>query len=216
MKETKLYIHISSGRGPAECCWVAARLLKEIIVDCETKKLVTNVIEHSKGTENGTINSALVLVSGHKVKSKLESWTGTIQWIGKSPYRKFHKRKNWFVKVAFIYQNDATSYKAKDIIYKSYRASGPGGQHRNKVETAIRATHIPTGLVATATESRSQAVNKQTAIKKLKFLIENQKIVVQKQRIDDQWQQTTSLERGNPVRVYEGLKFKLKHKISRS
>jgi len=207
---TKLYIHISSGRGPAECCWVVARLLKEILDDCKIKKLTPIVIERNKGVQNGTLNSALILVTGEEVKSKLQSWSGTIQWIGKSPYRKFHKRKNWFVKISIISQENTNGYDTKDVKYRSYKASGPGGQHRNKVETAIRATHTPTGLVATATESRSQAVNKQTALRKLKILLDNQKIINQQKLIDNQWHQTTSLIRGNPVRIYEGLKFKLK------
>ena len=95
-------MQITSGRGPAECCWVVARVLKVLIEECEDRKLSYQVVDRQEGPENGTLASALLEVTGYQVEDQLQSWIGTVQWIGKSKYRKFHKRKNWFVGVAFF------------------------------------------------------------------------------------------------------------------
>lgn len=208
--KSKIYIHISSGRGPVECCWVVDQLVKEVIADCKEKKLEVSVLERNPGPESRTLVSALLLVSGEDINQKLKEWEGTIQWIGKSHYRKFNKRKNWFVSISLICTEESNSLTPKDINYKTYKASGPGGQHRNKVESAVRAIHVPTGIFATASESRSQNMNKHEALRKLRTIFENQLITQQKKMIESKWLETTTLERGNAKKVYKGREFKLK------
>ena len=162
MNQTKnqLFIQITAGRGPAECCWVVAQVLKRLIDACEAEKLVYEVIHRQAGPENGTLYSALLQVTGKDVRKQLGDWEGTVQWIGQSKFRKFHKRKNWFIGVAFFDASKDQEMKHQDLYYDTYRGSGPGGQHRNKVETAVRVTHRPTGLSASSAAHKSQVQNK--------------------------------------------------------
>lgn len=208
--KSKLYIQITAGRGPAECCWVVAQVLKVLIKQCEELKLPTQVISRQQGTENGTLYSALLEVSGKEITRKLASWHGVIQWIGKSPFRKYHKRKNWFVGVAFFETKRHDKINRNELQFQTFRASGPGGQHRNKVETAVRVTHKATGVTASASESKSQHQNKQLALKKLEQVFEQTMLDQQRKLIDDQWHEHLSLERGNAVKVFEGKDFDLK------
>ncbi|PWJ43179.1 peptide chain release factor H [Sediminitomix flava] len=202
-----LYVQISAGRGPAECCWVVAQVLKVLLKDIQQKGFNYEILNRQLAMEKGTLSSALLLVKGSNLKDALKEWEGTIQWIGKSPYRKFHKRKNWFVGVSFFEEEEKEALRISDLSFQRFRASGPGGQHRNKVETAIRAIHKPTGLCVTATDSKSQHQNKQAAIEKMKFAFQAQRIENMQSQIDAQWREHLSLERGNAVKVFRGTRF---------
>lgn len=202
-----IYIQISAGRGPAECCWVVAQTLKRLLEEAKKLGLHAEVVDRQEGVQNGTLFSVLVSIIGNQVESKLEHWQGTIQWIGQSPYRKYHKRKNWFIGVSFFKPSKSQILNSSDVVYQAFRGSGPGGQHRNKVETAVRATHTPTGVSTTSSEARSQHQNKVLAFKKLEQLIKSYEMNQQRERINEQWKQHLSLERGNAVLVFEGRKF---------
>jgi peptide chain release factor len=90
------------------------------------------------------------------------------------------------------------------------RASGPGGQHVNKTDSAIRATHRPSGLVTTAQEQRSQHANRKLARLKLAIILEELRGQSLGEVRRSQWQVHRELERGNPVRVYAGPRFLLR------
>jgi peptide chain release factor len=89
----------------------------------------------------------------------------------------------------------------KDVKLETCRASGPGGQHVNKVETAVRGTHLPSGIQVLAMDSRSQLQNKQLCLERLegKFMAWQMEQLVAKQQ--DQWQEHNQLERGQAVKV---------------
>ena len=97
--------------------------------------------------------------------------------------------------------------KEEDIDYQAMRASGPGGQHVNKTDSAVRATHRPTGLVTTAQEQRSQHANRKLARLKLALLLEERREQSQAQGRTAEWTFHKQLERGNPVRTYAGPRF---------
>ena len=200
-------MQITAGRGPAECCWVVAQLVKVVLRICEVQKLEATITDRQKGPENGTLSSAIITISGKGAHRMVLPWKGVIQWVGKSPYRKFHKRKNWFVGVDFLDISTSQQLNMTDLTFDTFRASGPGGQHRNKVESAVRVVHKPTGLMATSSESRSQHQNKQLAIRKLEKVFREELLQNQKKQLEEQWQQHLSLERGNAVRVFKEHKF---------
>lgn len=201
-------IHITSGKGPAECCLAVALALKELLKDAEESKLQTTIIERIQGMENRTLLSATILISGRNAKSFCDSWNGVLLWVCQSPFRKLHKRKNWFVGIQSFDESNFAKWNERDLSFQTMRSSGPGGQNVNKVESAVRATHNPSGLIVMVNESRSQLQNKKIAIERLKSQFEQW---VLKQALEKQqqlWQQNNSLERGSPSIIYEGLTFK--------
>lgn len=197
----QMIIQITSGRGPAECCRVVARVQELIIKQARAKDISIQVLENIKGDINGTLLSATLLAKGSQLTTFLKEWEGTVQWIAQSPYRKFHKRKNWFVGVSVFDVKKQLQWNPKDVTLETCRAAGPGGQHVNKVETAVRGIHRPSGLQVLAMDSRSQLQNKQLCLERLeaKFLARQTGLLVSQQQ--DQWQEHNELERGQAVKV---------------
>lgn len=203
-------IQITSGRGPVECCWVVAQVLKYFIEEIKQAKIEYTLIQRELGTENGTLQSATIQLQGKELESFLSNWLGTVQWIGKSSFRKFHKRKNWFIGIYEIEEVEQTSLNESDIKFQAIRSSGPGGQHVNKVSSAIRATHTKTGIQVLVIDSRSQYQNKKTAIKRLQEKVAEYNNGQLKVSVQNQWEKHLNLERGNPVRVFAGTDFKMR------
>ena len=200
-------IQITSGRGPAECTWVVAEVLKKILQEAENNGIKTSVLQHDAGQENGTVETATVLLEGNNVTQFVNSWIGTIQWIGQSQFRKFHKRKNWFIGIFEVEKSSDLIIEEKDIQYQAMRSSGAGGQHVNKVSSAIRATHIPTGISVVSMDSRSQHQNKKLATERLLAKFKEESVKQLKTDVKSQWTNQLEIQRGNPVRVFQGLDF---------
>ncbi|MEP2092981.1 MAG: peptide chain release factor-like protein [Paracoccaceae bacterium] len=95
-----------------------------------------------------------------------------------------------------------------DVVFESFRAGGPGGQHQNTTDSAVRATHRPTGLTAVAREMRSQHRNKSLALERLQTLMNAQATADYEAQKNDQNQLHNTLERGNPVRCFKGTNFR--------
>ncbi len=210
MNLERIQVLITAGKGPAECCWVVAQVLKTLNVKCIEQGFKVIITDRQQGMENGTLLSASLEVSGSGVRRYLNEWEGTLQWVGQSMFRKFHKRKNWFVGISLLDTTKQYVLKEHELEFQTFRASGPGGQHRNKVETAVRVIHPPTGISVSASESKSQHQNKQLALKKMKEAFHQQIRIQQRELINEKWREHLSLQRGNAIRVYEGRKFILK------
>ncbi|KIX19928.1 peptide chain release factor H [Flavobacterium sp. 316] len=208
-------IQITSGRGPAECTWVVAQVLKKVLEEANELQVKATVLQREAGSENGTVETAIIQLEGKKANEFVTSWLGTIQWIGKSTFRKFHQRKNWFIGIFEIEQSSETKFHEKDVQYQAMRSSGAGGQHVNKVSSAIRATHIPTGIAVVAMDSRSQHQNKKLATERLKQKIEANNLNQFKNQEQNTWTNQMQIERGNPIRVFQGSDFK-KQKVVKS
>ena len=198
----KHYIQITAGRGPVECAravtLVARELLKTIpsiqLSDCEPHNQVDGCFMSMTFTTTELIPQSIV-----------NDWQGTILWRStKNPYRPGHKRSNWFVGINFFDEVELPHIDESDIVYETCRSGGKGGQNVNKVETTVRATHIPTGLSVKCSDERSQSQNKTLARERLLLKIRqlNEKALAESQ--SRQWSNHDSLERGNPVKKFSG------------
>ncbi|REH48767.1 peptide chain release factor [Tenacibaculum gallaicum] len=208
-------IQFTAGRGPSECCWVVAKVLKAFIKAVVEHNITYDILHKENGIENGTIQSVSIQLKGNNLSLFLKDWAGTIQWIGTSTFRKYHKRKNWFIGCFELQYNNELTIKEKDIEYQAIRSSGPGGQHVNKVSSAVRAKHNTTGIQVLVSESRSQHQNKKIAVQRLKNLIANHNINQLQHTIKQEWENHLDLERGNPVKVFVGTDFKVKNNKKR-
>lgn len=207
-------IQITAGRGPAECTWVVAQVVKKMLDEANELNLNGFVIEREQGVENGTLESAIIKLEGKAVHEFVNLWIGTIQWIGQSQFRKFHKRKNWFIGVFEIPPINENQWNESDIHYQAMRSSGAGGQHVNKVSSAIRATHVPTGVSTVCMDSRSQHQNKKTSRERLILKLEEEEIKQLKNQFQTTWMNQTQVQRGNPIRVFEGFNFKKQKEVA--
>ena len=201
----KSYIQITSGRGPVECCRVVVLVMQKLVEHSKQLGLEVELVEHEDGPEDGCMFSATLSVSGNDIEKLRSEWEGSVLWVAqKNTFRKWHRRKNWFVAVHFFKPLKSETISDRDIVYETLRASGPGGQNVNKVETAVRATNIPSGISVLASDMRSQVQNKKLSLEHLTIklsAIEEAKLM---QQTHDVWMNHNLLERGNPVKKFKG------------
>ena len=147
----------------------------------------------------------LVSLDGEHAANLARRWTGTLLWICKSPLRPAHRRKNWyFAGQPFCALEEA---EGGEIRFEAMRASGPGGQHVNKTDSAVRATHVATGISVKVQSERSQHDNKRLA----RLLIQQRLADRQEQSVQELRLQRRDahhrVERGNAVRTFSGSAF---------
>ena len=99
---SEVLLQITSGRGPVECAWVVARLVYAILADATRAGFKAEMIEKEDGSEKETLLSALIHLVGEGCDTFVAGYEGTVQWIGKSCFQPWSKRKNWFVGVQRI------------------------------------------------------------------------------------------------------------------
>jgi len=205
MKKYK-YILFTAGRGPIECGLAVQGVQMRFRKFLDSQNINYEIISRQLGQNRHSLETIVFRLELEKLSS-LDHWLGTIQWICKSPVRKYAKRKNWYIKCCKLQMSDAPLVNLKDITIQAYKASGPGGQHRNKVETAIRIIHNPTGIIVTASDSKSKAQNKKRAIAKLKEECSKQNREAKENFNLEEWTSKIETQRGNPTKVFYGPKF---------
>jgi len=207
-----MWVQISSGTGPDECALAVGLLYKTLLKEWNGNNIRAEVVSSIAGNYPGSFRSILLSLTGNELEPLIQNIHGTICWSCQSPYRPKHKRKNWFIDVEVFHDQEKMSFSEADVIVAFTKSAGPGGQNVNKVETAVRATHVPTGLTVTASEERSQSMNKKLAFARLSQYLaakNDEQMLTNKKSM---WNQHNSLIRGNPIRIYEGKSFKRKEK----
>jgi peptide chain release factor len=201
-------IQITSGRGPLECQWVVAKVLKVFLEEAKYNNIDYEIIHRENGDENLTLKSVTILLQSKDLNEFLKNWLGSICWTGKSTFRKLHKRSNWFIGVFELEGLEKIDFNEKDIQFQTTRSQGSGGQNVNKVNTAVRATHLPTGQSVFVQDSRSQLENKKLSIIRLKEKVMEQNIIQLQKRMQETWNNHLQVQRGNPIRTFSGTDFK--------
>ncbi len=200
-----MLLQFSSAQGPAECSLAVSKALQRFCLEAQSLQVNVEILEQEDHCRFGTLRSALVVISGECSASLSEIWCGTLQWICTSPYRKNHGRKNWFIGVSPF--TPTTFVPESEIRFETLRASGPGGQHVNKTDSAVRATHIASGISVKVQTERSQHANKRLALiligRRLELLQMEQQMALKAERRQFHHQ----ISRGDPVRIFKGMKF---------
>jgi len=191
-------LQLSSGYGPKECELAVGKLLASLMSEFPDIK----VIAKAEGAKNECFRS--VKISSESDLSFLE---GTIQWICKSPYRPNHGRKNWFVDVSVCHNAETEDFDEDSVRFETFRSGGRGGQNVNKVETGVRAIHIPTGISVICTDERSQHINRKKALERLRESVNSINASREASAKSKNRLEHSRITRGSPVRVYRGMEF---------
>ncbi len=197
-----VHLLLSAGRGPQECAWAVARLLHRLEADATTQRLRIDRVRTVAGDRPGTYRSALIRIGGAGAGAFAASWSGTLCWQAASPYRATTGRKNWYV-IARPCRVDTpvTTFAESDVQIVACRTGGPGGQHRNKASTAVRATHRPSGTVVVVDTERQFSQNRRLALERLRQRIENGDEAAARAAAGARRQVHDELIRGNPTRT---------------
>jgi peptide chain release factor len=203
-----IWLQITANSGPVECCLAVQKALGRLQLEAQQAGVAIRLIEQQEGPLAGTLRSVLLELDAAGGQDRLLAarWCGSLLWVCSSPYRKLHKRKNWFLGGA-AFAPPEPGAALGEIRYEATRASGPGGQHVNKTDSAIRATHVATGLSVKVQSERSQHANKRLAGQLLAS-----KLMALAQAGEGQAKAERRLhhhqaERGNAARVFVGPGF---------
>jgi len=196
---------VTSGNGPVECRIALMALVGIIEAETGRRGCTVDVTFGHQPDRHGA-KSALLSIEGASAPALAAEYCGTVKFVFKSPVRPGHKRQNWFVGVKTVDLAAAAPADASialaDVRFETLRAGGPGGQHQNTTDSAVRAVHLPTGIVVTARNERSQHRNKAIALKRLEAMLRVLADREAEQSKADIFIANKALERGNEVKVF--------------
>jgi peptide chain release factor 2 len=198
------FVDIQAGAGGTEAQDWAEMILRMYLRWCEQHGFAAELVEVSEGEVAG-IKSASIHVKGDHAFGWLRSETGVHRLVRKSPFDSGNRRHTSFASV-FIYPEIDDSFEIEinpaDLKVDTYRASGAGGQHVNKTDSAIRITHVPSGIIVACQTDRSQHKNRAEAMRMLRsklFEMEMKKRDAEKQALEDS---KSDIGWGHQIRSY--------------
>jgi len=197
-------LSINAGAGGTESCDWAAMLLRMYTRWAEGKGYQVTLTDQLVGEEAG-IKNATVLIKGDYSYGYLKSETGVHRLVRISPFDSNKRRHTSFASVDVIPEvSDDIEVDIKDADLKidTYRAGGKGGQHVNKTDSAVRITHIPTGIVAQCQNERSQFKNKATALKILKARLYEKERMKKTRELESAYEAKKEIAWGSQIRSY--------------
>lgn len=197
-------VEFNGGAGGTESMDWAEMLLRMYLRWAEKKGFRTEFLEYSAGEEAG-IKSATVLISGQYAYGYLRTEQGVHRLVRISPFDSNARRHTSFASVSVtpdLDQEIDVDIDEKDLRIDTYRSSGAGGQHVNKTDSAVRLTHLPTGLVVACQNERSQHKNKDRAMKMLKAKLYEVKRQEQEEKMDNIKGERKRVDFGSQIRSY--------------
>lgn len=195
---------ITSGNGPAECRIAVKALLAILEKEANERRCLHEVSTGNMPDIHGP-KSAVLSLEGEAGAQLAAEYCGTVKFLFKSPVRPGHKRQNWFVSVQQIDMSGGADVEIdpRDLRFETLRAGGPGGQHQNTTDTAVRAIHVPTGLRVTARNERSQHRNKALAVKRLSSMLQHLEDRKTSAAKSERFIANRAIERGNEVKTFK-------------
>jgi len=198
------FIDIQAGAGGTEACDWASMLLRQYLRYCEIKSFKVEVLEETDGDVAG-IRSASLKVTGDYAYGLLRTETGVHRLVRKSPFDSSGGRHTSFASL-YVYPEIDDSIEIEinpaDLRVDTYRASGAGGQHINKTDSAIRITHMPSGIVVQCQNDRSQHRNRAEAMTMLKSRLYEEEMRKRKAVADKLEAGKTDVGWGHQIRSY--------------
>ena len=198
------FLDIQAGAGGTEAQDWASMLLRQYLKYAERKGFKAEVLEESEGEVAG-LKSATIKIEGEYAFGYLRTETGVHRLVRKSPFDSSGGRHTSFASV-FVYPEVDDSFEVEvnpaDLRVDTYRASGAGGQHINKTDSAVRLTHMPTGIVVQCQNDRSQHRNRAEAMQMLKsklYELEMRNRMAEQQKLEDS---KTDVGWGHQIRSY--------------
>ncbi len=198
------YLQVNAGAGGTEAQDWADIVLRMYVRWAEQHGYKVTMQEQSHGEEAG-IKSATIMIAGPQAYGWLKTETGVHRLVRISPYDSNARRHTSFASVSVspvVDDNIDIEILDKDLKTDTYRSSGAGGQHVNKTESAVRITHIPTGIVVACQTGRSQHQNRAEAMMMLKAKLYEQELRKREDAIKDSHDQKTDIGFGHQIRSY--------------